>query len=316
MPSGREWFRLYNRMTQDPKVQHLNDYEFRFVIHIWCLASESSERGVVFVAPGVGYEPEILARGAGCRNGDPIAALGTLQKMQLIKVDDDGVIYIQNWDKLQYEYDSWKPEARRNQKAKERSRKKQEGQQSQGVGDDANNIGVNVSQACRKTDTDTDTDTDTEIKNNMCDLNNSNSNKPENNTGEAQQNTAGNGNNDVPPAEKPAKRQGTYETEFEQFWFVYPRRVEKQGAYKAWIARLKEGVTPDILINASQNYAISCRENGIENRFIKHAKTFLGPSKPYEDYVGGPLLNNHRAPPIEPKGFQALREYIEEEGIH
>jgi len=127
------------------------------------------------------------------------------------------------------------------------------------------------------------------------------------------------------PAEKPqnggaqrsAGKGEEYTPEFEAFWSAYPRRVGKTAAFKNWKTRLKDKVKPDLLIITAQNYAISCRENGTEEHYISHPKTFLGPSKPFEDYIKGPIINRRGPPePPEPKGFKALREYIEEEGIH
>ncbi|WP_067931219.1 hypothetical protein [Alicyclobacillus kakegawensis] len=84
------------------------------------------------------------------------------------------------------------------------------------------------------------------------------------------------------PAEKPGSE---YTREFEDFWRAYPRKVEKKGAYKAWKARLREGVPARDLIAAARHYAEDCSRRGTEMSFIKHAKTFLGPSKPYEEYI-------------------------------
>jgi hypothetical protein len=98
--------------------------------------------------------------------------------------------------------------------------------------------------------------------------------------GGAQSSKTGKGEN--APAEKPANE---YTADFEAFWAAYPRKVEKKGAFKAWQARLKAGVDPQELILAARNYADRCRQLGTEIQFIKHAKTFLGPSEPYQEYV-------------------------------
>lgn len=45
-----KWFRLYNEVYSDPKVQELRPELFRFWINIMCIASENEPRGVV---PGV-----------------------------------------------------------------------------------------------------------------------------------------------------------------------------------------------------------------------------------------------------------------------
>jgi hypothetical protein len=103
----------------------------------------------------------------------------------------------------------------------------------------------------------------------------------------AQAGKPGTGKN--PPAGKSAPREeAEYTEDFEHFWAIFPRQLEKKTAYKSWQARLKEKVEPKILLKAARNYAAHCRDTRVESRFIKHPKTFLGPNKPYEDFVGGP----------------------------
>jgi hypothetical protein len=87
------------------------------------------------------------------------------------------------------------------------------------------------------------------------------------------------------PDEKP---KAEYSPEFEQFWAVYPRKLEKREAFRCWLARLKGGAKPDGMIAAAKNYAIYCERHNVEMRFVKHASTFLGPSRPFEEYVLGP----------------------------
>jgi len=103
----------------------------------------------------------------------------------------------------------------------------------------------------------------------------------------AQADKPGKGKN--PPAGKSAlKEEAEYTEDFEHFWAIYPRQLEKKTAYKFWQARLKEKVESQILLKAAQNYAAHCRDTRVESRFIKHPKTFLGPNKPYEDFITGP----------------------------
>ena len=98
-----------------------------------------------------------------------------------------------------------------------------------------------------------------------------------------------------PTAENPAEAGGAqrragrgrhdYTPEFEQFWAAYPRRVEKLGAFAAWKGRIKEAVKPEDLIRAASAYARQCTRERTEERHIKHPKTFLGRTRPYEDYL-------------------------------
>lgn len=64
---------------------------------------------------------------------------------------------------------------------------------------------------------------------------------------------------------------------FAEFWQVYPRKIDKSQAAKAYSARLKDGATPDDLARAAKNYAAYCAAAKTEAKFIKHPKTFLNP---------------------------------------
>ena len=94
---------------------------------------------------------------------------------------------------------------------------------------------------------------------------------------------------------KPAKStESQYSDAFEQTWQIYPRKKEKAAAYKAYKARLKNYTEPELDL-AARRYAEECRILGTEERYIKHAATFFGPSLPFVDY----LSPDYRPP--EPK---------------
>lgn len=79
--------------------------------------------------------------------------------------------------------------------------------------------------------------------------------------------------------------QNEYPEEFQKFWQEYPRKKEKKKAFRCWKTRLKEGYTADKLILAAKNYAIQCAKKRTQTEYIKHPSTFLGPDKPFEDYL-------------------------------
>lgn len=89
------------------------------------------------------------------------------------------------------------------------------------------------------------------------------------------------------PPEKPPekKKESKYTTDFDEFWSVYPRNVDKGNAYKKYQARVKEGYSPAELLEAAKNYALQCKREGTEQRFIKHAATFLSDARPFLDYL-------------------------------
>lgn len=78
----------------------------------------------------------------------------------------------------------------------------------------------------------------------------------------------------------------TYTCAFEALWKAYPRKKEKAGAYKCYKARLADGFSEDELETAVKRYAEECRRQKTEQKYIKLAATFLGPSTPFMDYLG------------------------------
>ncbi|MGF7002436.1 hypothetical protein M2149_000812 [Lachnospiraceae bacterium PFB1-21] len=86
-----------------------------------------------------------------------------------------------------------------------------------------------------------------------------------------------------------------YTPDFEIVWNLYPRKVDKQKAFKSYEARRKEGFSADELMRAVKRYSSQC---GTEERFIKHGATFFGPvTKTGEDY---PFTDFLRPAPGEP----------------
>ena len=84
---------------------------------------------------------------------------------------------------------------------------------------------------------------------------------------------------------KPKKKRNDYSMEFEEFWKRYPRPVDKGAAYKKFVARLKEGYTAHDLCLAALRYGNQCRLQHTEQSYIKHAKTFLGETKPFLEFL-------------------------------
>ncbi|MBQ6986955.1 MAG: hypothetical protein IJR68_06485 [Fretibacterium sp.] len=67
----------------------------------------------------------------------------------------------------------------------------------------------------------------------------------------------------------------TYSPEFEAFWGIYPRHVEKKPALKAWKAAERQGARADDMLTAAKEYAEAARIRGTPQDKIKHAATFL-----------------------------------------
>ena len=82
---------------------------------------------------------------------------------------------------------------------------------------------------------------------------------------------------------KTKRRIVEYPEGFEKFWKEYPRRIGKGDAYIKYKARLKEGWTDEQILEATINYRES--EKDTELRYLKHPKTFLAKTTPFEDYM-------------------------------
>lgn len=83
------------------------------------------------------------------------------------------------------------------------------------------------------------------------------------------------------------KNNNNYSVHFNEFWKNYPRKKEKQKAYKAYLARLKDGYTEDQLLTACINYCAECEHLKREERYIKLGATFLSVNEPFVDYLKG-----------------------------
>lgn len=104
---------------------------------------------------------------------------------------------------------------------------------------------------------------------------------------------------------KPKKSPEEIPEEFETFWTYYPRKVEKYSALKCWHTRIKEKYLPSDMIEAAKGYAIACKSNGTEEKYIKHPSTFLGPAKPFLEYV-----KKETPKPAEQKPVEADPDYL------
>ena len=82
------------------------------------------------------------------------------------------------------------------------------------------------------------------------------------------------------------EKDNTYSCAFEALWSAYPRKKEKANAYKCYKARLADGFSEDELMTAVKRYADECKARRTEARYIKLGATFLGPSTPFQDYLG------------------------------
>ena len=86
------------------------------------------------------------------------------------------------------------------------------------------------------------------------------------------------------PEEKPVKK-SPYSLSFEELWSIYPRKKDKGNAYKKYKARLNDGWSENELLAAVTGYAMECKRNRTDEKYIKHASTFFSETTPFVDYL-------------------------------
>lgn len=105
---------------------------------------------------------------------------------------------------------------------------------------------------------------------------------------------------------RPAKQD--YSPEFETAWDAYPKRAggnSKAGAFKAWKARLKDGVEPGDMLAGVKRYAAYARATGsVGTQFVKQAATFFGPDRHFDESWQAPSAPGGGRPGVLPvSGF-------------
>ena len=78
-----------------------------------------------------------------------------------------------------------------------------------------------------------------------------------------------------------------YSNDFEQAWQAYPKRAggnSKAAAWKAWKARIKDGVNTEAMLAGVNRYAGYVRATGSAGtQYVKQAATFFGPDRHFEE---------------------------------
>ncbi|MBE4892645.1 helix-turn-helix domain-containing protein [Enterobacter cloacae complex sp. P16RS2] len=85
-----------------------------------------------------------------------------------------------------------------------------------------------------------------------------------------------------------------YSPEFETAWQAYPKRAggnSKAAAWKAWKARIKDGVTGEAMLAGVTRYAGYVRATGnAGTQYVKQAATFFGPDRHFEESWQAPTV--------------------------
>ena len=89
-------------------------------------------------------------------------------------------------------------------------------------------------------------------------------------------------------ADASAKRD-VVDEKFDEAWRQYPKREgsnSKQAAQRAWNARIREGIDPDVLVAAVVSYAAAMKAAGnIGTPYVKQASTFFGRDRHFEEFA-------------------------------
>lgn len=91
-----------------------------------------------------------------------------------------------------------------------------------------------------------------------------------------------------------------YSPEFEEAWQAYPKRSggnPKPSAWKAWSARVREGVKPADMLAGVKRYASYVIATGKANsEYVKQASTFFGPDHHFAESWTAPASQQRSTP--------------------
>lgn len=94
--------------------------------------------------------------------------------------------------------------------------------------------------------------------------------------------------------------------DFEEFWSVYPKKVDKGEAFKKYMARRKDGYSAEEILAAAKAYKEQCERDHTDKQYIKHAKTFLGPSLPFTEYIPKSMGQQPQEQNADANGIRSL----------
>ena len=108
-------------------------------------------------------------------------------------------------------------------------------------------------------------------------------------------------------------KKNDYPPEFEEVWAEYPaeRQGTKRTAYKAWHARIKQGVEPNEILLGLRRYLAHAAAIGTETKYLRLASTFFGPD---EHFATNYVMPASRQPNLGKAGqatANAARDFME-----
>lgn len=119
MTPSLPWFRMYAESRMDPKLDALNDREFRIWHKLLCLASESEDRGTVDY-----LDPEYVAMNLRVGVDELDSAIGRMVRLRLVD-RTDAFVSFPSFAARQYVAPSDMPEATRERQRRRRAKAKE-----------------------------------------------------------------------------------------------------------------------------------------------------------------------------------------------
>jgi hypothetical protein len=103
---------------------------------------------------------------------------------------------------------------------------------------------------------------------------------------------------------------------FDEFWAVYPRKVAKLAAQKAYDKAIEAGASAAALIAGAKRYAIE--REGQDPRYSKHPSTWLHAGCWQDEPIGAPVIDQagnvvaieQPAPTFERNGFESIADML------
>lgn len=80
-----------------------------------------------------------------------------------------------------------------------------------------------------------------------------------------------------------SRQQVDYETDFNEFYQVYPKKVDKKAALRAYVKARKDKVEHAVIVKGAIGYANECIQSNTEKRYMKNPATWLNAGS-YLDY--------------------------------
>jgi hypothetical protein len=97
------------------------------------------------------------------------------------------------------------------------------------------------------------------------------------------------GKKESQPPDQVGKKKETGGEAFERFWAVYPKRVAKEAARKAFAKAVENGTTVETLIAGAQRYAV--KRQGQDPKYTKHPATWLNGGCWQDEAPGAPVID-------------------------